>query len=231
MNLDISSHGQEKPAGRIRQKNEHLILQAAEIEFARHGYKGASVGKIAEQAGLPKANIHYYFKNKRSLYLAVLSDIIDLWDTTLSHISPDDDPAMVLGNYIDLKIRQAQQHPLASKIFATEVISGAPNLTQYFKDGYQNWFEQRAEVFRQWHQQGKMDDVSPAHLIFLIWSSTQHYADFSVQVSAALGKTELDNEDFDSAASTLKQIILKGCGINITASGSEQQTKPLSQMK
>ncbi|MFK4752828.1 MULTISPECIES: TetR/AcrR family transcriptional regulator [Oceanospirillaceae] len=214
MPLNITSHSHEKPAGDIRQRNEKVILAAAEQEFAAFGFKGASMREIAKRADLPKANIHYYFKNKLGLYLAVLSDIIDLWDGTFSKMTADDNPAESLLHYIRKKIEFSCQHPLASRIFATEIISGGPNLDGYFSDGYVEWFESRVEVFREWQRRGKMDaTINPAHLIFLLWSSTQHYADFNFQITSALNKPELAQTDFDAAAETLTHIILKGCGV------------------
>ncbi|MDX2422455.1 MAG: TetR family transcriptional regulator C-terminal domain-containing protein [Amphritea sp.] len=132
MPLDINSHTEEKPAGRIRQRNEQRILAAAEQEFATCGFKGASIREIATRAKLPKANIHYYFKNKLGLYFAVLSDIIDLWDSTLSNLKPEDDATESLTHYLRRKIEFSRDHPLASRIFASEIISGGPNLNDYF---------------------------------------------------------------------------------------------------
>ena len=213
MKLQVNSHRRDRTPGRIRKRNETLILQAAEAEFSRCGFKGASIREIARKAGLPKANIHYYFNNKLTLYIALLSDIIDLWDSTLSDISAEDDPAKVLSDYIRRKMQYSKLHPHASRIFASEVISGAPNIQEFFGEDYHRWFDQRASVIKQWAVQGKMDPVSPHHLIFLIWSATQHYADFSVQVNAALNKQQLSDDDFEIATATLISIILKGCGI------------------
>tara|TARA_R110002050_G_scaffold40805_12_gene99372 strand:- start:30 stop:212 length:183 start_codon:yes stop_codon:yes gene_type:complete len=55
--------------------------------------------------------------------------------------------------------------------------------------------------------------IEPAHLIFLLWSSTQHYADFNFQIASALNKPELQPADFDTVATTLTHIIPKGCGV------------------
>jgi TetR/AcrR family transcriptional regulator len=214
MLFKIDPETNARPAGRIRQKNEAIILRAAEVEFATSGFKGASMNDIAQRAGLPKANIHYYFKNKLGLYIAVISDIIALWDSTFNTITADDDPRDVLTDYIANKIRFSAENPLASRIFATELVSGAPNMKEYFREDYQSWFAGRADVFRAWAAQGKIDpEVTPEHLIFLLWSSTQHYADFAVQIKAALGKSSLDSQDYQNATDTLTHIILKGCGI------------------
>ncbi|WMP18857.1 TetR/AcrR family transcriptional regulator [Thiothrix lacustris] len=215
MLIHVESHKQDKSVGRIRQQNESKIIAAAEIEFARHGYKGASIQNIAERSGLPKANIHYYFRSKQGLYAAVLSNILNLWDEVLSELDPEGDPAQELEAYIRAKMALSRDYPLASRIFGIEIMHGGPHLKEYFQDGYVDWFKGRTAVFETWIAQGKMNPVDPAHLVFLLWSSTQHYADFSCQIDAALGKQQamLDATEFDKAADTLLHIILQGCGI------------------
>jgi TetR/AcrR family transcriptional regulator len=204
-------------SGRIRQDNEAQILRSAEQEFADKGFEGASINGIAKRAGIPRSNVHYYFNSKLDLYVAVLTGVIELWNEAFSKISPEDDPAEALGAYIHSKVMYSMSHPQASKIFASEVMHGAPNLSNYFKEEFRPWFKQKADVIQDWVDRGKMDPVDPYHLIFLIWSTTQHYADFDMQVCAALGKTRLSNADFEKASENLTCIVLKGCGIKVPA--------------
>ncbi|QPN44856.1 TetR/AcrR family transcriptional regulator [Priestia aryabhattai] len=216
MTLEVPAHrlsASGKPAGRIRQKNEQAIIQAAEDEFARHGFKGTSMNTIALKAGLPKANLHYYFTNKLGLYIAVLSNIIELWDSTFNALSVDDDPAAALSHYIRTKMEFSRRNPQASRIFAMEVISGGTCLTEYFSADYREWFRGRAAVFEAWIAAGKMDPVDPVHLIFLLWGSTQHYADFATQICQVTGRSRLTKQDMEDASNNLIHIILKGCGI------------------
>ena len=215
MSLEVPAHNTHagKPASRIRQKNEQAILQAAEDEFARHGYKGTSMNTIAASAGLPKANLHYYFTNKLGLYIAVLSNILELWDSTFNALTAEDDPAVALTRYIRTKMEFSRRQPQASRIFAMEIISGGECLTEYFGQDYRAWFSGRAAVFQAWIDAGKMDPVDPVHLIFLLWGSTQHYADFASQICLFTGKSSLKKADFEEAADNLERIILKGCGL------------------
>ncbi|GLH35298.1 MULTISPECIES: TetR/AcrR family transcriptional regulator [Pseudomonas] len=216
MTLEVPAHrlsASGKPAGRIRQKNEQAIIQAAEDEFARHGFKGTSMNTIALKAGLPKANLHYYFTNKLGLYIAVLSNIIELWDSTFNALSVDDDPGAALSHYIRTKMEFSRRNPQASRIFAMEVISGGTCLTEYFSADYREWFRGRAAVFEAWIAAGKMDPVDPVHLIFLLWGSTQHYADFATQICQVTGRSRLTKQDMEDASNNLIHIILKGCGI------------------
>ena len=215
MTFEIPAHD-GKPAGRIRQQNEEIILKAAEDEFARHGFKGTSMNAIALKAGLPKANLHYYFTNKLGLYIAVLSNIIELWDSTFNTLSAEDDPAQALSSYIRAKIEFSRRQPEASRVFAMEIISGGACLTEYFTQDYRTWFQGRAAVFQAWIDAGKMDPVDPVHLIFLLWGSTQHYADFATQICRVSGRTRLTRQDMQDASDNLIRIILKGCGLTPT---------------
>ena len=209
------SRGPYKP-GRIREQSRDLILQAAEAEFACHGFRGATMQRIAESAQVPKANIHYYFSNKLGLYGAVLENTLNLWDTVFNELSSHDDPADVLGRYIDAKINFSRTNPIASRLFAKEMISGAPHLSAYLQQDYRLWFKQRMSVFESWIAQGKMDEVDPAHVIFMIWASTQYYADFEPQILIATEAPRLTEQAFSAAADSIKHIILKGCGITTT---------------
>ena len=205
-----------KPAGRIRQKNEEAILAAAEEEFARHGFKGTSMNTIAQNVGLPKANLHYYFNSKLGLYVEVMRHILELWDTAFDDLTVDDDPAAALADYIRAKMEFSRRYPLASRIFAMEIISGGECLTAHFNQDYRSWFRGRAAVFEAWIAAGRMDPVDPVHLIFLLWGSTQHYADFSDQILRINGKRMTKN-DFALATDNLVRIILKGCGLALPA--------------
>ncbi|PMY35253.1 TetR family transcriptional regulator [Pseudomonas sp. GW456-L14] len=216
MTLEVPAHAgpqTAKPASRIRQKNEEAIIKAAEDEFARHGFKGTSMNTIAQNAGLPKANLHYYFTNKLGLYVAVLSNILELWDSTFNTLTAEDDPAEALTRYIRAKMEFSRRQPQASRIFAMEIISGGECLSEYFSQDYRAWFQRRAAVFQAWIDAGKMDPVDPVHLIFLLWGSTQHYADFATQICRVTGRSKLTKQDMEDAGNNLIRIILKGCGL------------------
>lgn len=213
MLLDLPSHSEQKPSGRIRRKNEERIIAAAKQEFAERGFEGATMDSIARRAGLPRPNIHYYFDNKLELYGEILSGIVDLWDDALNDLDPEKEPATALRDYIQRKLEFSRRYPLDSRIFAKEILSGAPRLTTYFQSGYRTWFERKIRVFRVWADQGKIDPIHPAHAMFLLWSTTQHYADFETQISAALGTTTLRESEYADAAETLLKVILTGMGV------------------
>ena len=199
--------------GTIRQKNKAIILEAAKKEFVTHGFKGASIKRIAERANIARANIHYYFADKTDLYQQLLSNIIAVWNTDYDTLTLDNEPKQVLSAYIRAKVMHAKSDPDASRIFASELIHGAPVLKDYLNNDFKVWIDTKVKVIETWVEQGLIDPINPYHLLFLIWSSTQHYADFNVQVVAALDKNEMNDDDFEAVVASLTQIILKGCGI------------------
>ncbi len=199
--------------GSIRQKNKAIIFNAAKKEFVTYGFKGASIKRIAERANIARANIHYYFKDKTDLYQQLLSSIIKVWNNDYDTLTADNEPKAVLSAYIRAKVMHAKNDPDASRIFASELIHGAPVLNEYLNSDFKVWLQSKVAVIETWIQQGLIDDVNPHHLLFMIWSSTQHYADFNVQVVAALNKDAMNDEDFEAVVASLTQIILKGCGI------------------
>lgn len=219
----MASKGAYK-VGKIRIDNEKAILDAAEKEFATRGFNGASMNRIAQGAKVPRTNVHYYFKNKEELYAKVLTDVIQMWDYSFNQITSDDDPAEALEGYIRAKVAYSKTSPLASKIFASEILHGAPVLSSYLKKDYREWLRGKAQIIDSWVEQGKMDPVDPFYLIFMIWASTQHYADFEVQVKTVLGKSRISAKEFDNIADNLTHIILKGCGIKVNKSLLQQDT-------
>ena len=203
----------EKSTGQIRLKNQQAILAAAAEEVALHGFKGTSMNSIALRVGLPKANLHYYFSSKEGLYVEVMRNILDLWDSAFSNLRAEDDPASALAAYISAKMEFSRRQPQASKIFAMEVISGGECMTEHFSHNYQEWFRGRVAVFQAWIDQGKMDPIDPMHLIFLLWGSSQYYADHSSSICRVSGRSRQTKEDFAKATANLTRIILKGCGL------------------
>lgn len=199
--------------GDIRKKNKALILNAAKKEFVTFGYKGASIKRIAERAKIPRANIHYYFANKMELYQELLNNIVSIWNSKFDSLNKDDDPETALSAYIRSKVMYSRDEPDASRIFASEIIHGAPVLNGYLSADFKTWVQTKVDVIQYWIKQGLIDDINPYHLLFLIWGATQHYADFNVQVLAALDKNEMNMSDFDAIVDSITSIVLKGCGV------------------
>jgi TetR/AcrR family transcriptional regulator len=199
--------------GAIRQANEALILGAGERVFARAGFDGATVAEIADEAGLPKANLHYYFGSKRELYRAVLARTLRDWLAPMDAITPEADPRAALETYIRAKMALAFARPDASRVFANELLHGGAVLGEAMRTELRALVAAKAAVIDGWVAAGRMAPVDATHLFFTIWAATQTYADFDVQVRAVLGKAELTAPDRARATTHVVELILRGCGL------------------
>lgn len=208
-----SAGAEEASKGQIRKANEALILAAAERVFARAGFGGATMAAIAEASGLPKANLHYYFGSKLALYRAVLARTLEDWLVPTVGITPQADPRGAIETYIRAKMTLSVQRPHASKVFANELLHGAPVLKSLLATELRELVQTKAAVIDGWIASGCMAPVDSVHLFFTIWAATQTYADFDVQVSAVLGVPELAPPDHTRATEHVVSLILRGCGL------------------
>lgn len=203
----------EPVKGQIRQANELLILQAAEKIFARAGFGGATMAAIAEASGLPKANLHYYFGSKEVLYRHVLAQILSDWLEPTSCITPDAEPRLAIEQYIRAKMSLAKSRPDGSRVFANELLHGAPVVKTLLQTDLRDLVVSKAAVIQGWVDTGRMADVNATHLFFTIWATTQTYADFDVQVCAVLGHNKLSTNDHAEATEHVVSLLLRGCGL------------------
>ena len=197
----------------IRRENERLILTAAEKVFAEAGFGGATMQLIADMAGLPKANLHYYFATKEDLYRRVVQEIFEIWLDAAASFDAASTPAEGIGAYVEAKMAISRRHPHGSKVWAAEVMQGAPVIQDYLETTLRDWTDNRARVIQRWIDEGKMAPVNPRHLLYMLWATTQHYADFGHQIETLNGGTPLTDRQWREATDSVKTIILRGVGL------------------
>lgn len=180
----------DKKPSRIQMRNRRLILDSALDVFSRDGFGGATLDAIAKGAGLSKPNVLYYFEGKTEIYVTLLSQLLETWLDPLVELDPQGDPVEELLGYVRHKLDMALELPAESKLFAGEILQGAPCIADYLKDDLKPLFDRKCSVIHDWIAEGKLAPVDPAHLIFSIWSTTQHYADFAAQISVLLDDTD-----------------------------------------
>ena len=198
----------------IRRENERLILTAAEKVFAEAGYGGATMQLIADMAGLPKANLHYYFATKEDLYRRVVQEIFEIWLNAAASFDAASTPAEGIGAYIEAKMAISRRHPHGSRVWAAEVMQGAPVIQDYLETTLRAWTEDRARVIQGWIDAGQMAPVNPRHLLYMLWAMTQHYADFGHQIETLNGSAPLTDRQWQEATESVKTIILRGVGLD-----------------
>lgn len=203
-----------KPTGGIqarhREETRERILVAAERIFAEYGYEGASFGRIAQEVNLPKSNVVYYFETKKALYRLVVEDIFNVWRRAADDIQPDSDPEQALGAYIDTKLELARMRPFGSKVWANEIIQRAPIVQDYLENELREWTDDRIAVIQGWIADGRIRPINPRNLLYAIWATTQHYADFTHQIQTLNDDRELSEAQWDETKRAVKDILING---------------------
>ncbi|MBW6417011.1 TetR family transcriptional regulator C-terminal domain-containing protein [Celeribacter sp. PS-C1] len=189
----------KQPRTRIQKKNTETILEAALEVFSQHGFRGSTLDQIAKAAGLSKPNLLYYFPSKVAIHRALIDELMQNWLDPLRKIEADGEPVEELLAYVLRKLEMAREFPRESRLFANEIVQGAPNIMDKIEGELKSLVDEKARVIEGWIASGALAPVNPYHLIFSIWSTTQHYADFDAQVRAIL-QPEGDAHFEDAAA-------------------------------
>lgn len=177
----------QRPQTRIQRRNTEAILEAALEVFSAQGFRGATLDQIAQEAGLSKPNLLYYFPSKEAIHLELLNGLMDIWLAPLRAMDPNGDPRTEIMTYMRRKLEMSREMPRESRLFANEILQGAPRMREGIEGDLKSLVDDKAAVIRSWSEAGKIAAVDPYHLIFSIWALTQHYADFDMQVRAVLG--------------------------------------------
>ena len=186
------------------------IMEAALDIFSRYGLHGTSLDQVASQADVSKTNLLYYFASKDDLYINVLRQLMEVWLRPLQAFTFEQDPVEAIGDYLKVKLELSRDHPAESRLFCLEVIQGAPLLLEELGTSLRDIVESKVAVINAWIAAGKLAPIEPHHLIFSLWATTQHYADFRVQVEAVSGRTLDDPAFFAETLANLKLLVLQG---------------------
>lgn len=190
-----------KPRTRIQTRNSAAILDAALDVFSQHGFRGATLDQIAEVAGLSKPNLLYYFPSKEAVHGALLSRLLTTWLDPLRAMNPEGEPLAEILGYVRRKLQLSRDYPRESRLFANEILQGAPRILPAIEGELKALVDARSMLLTRWMEEGRIARLPPHHLIFSIWALTQHYADFDVQVRAVLGP---DHDPFAEAEGFLE---------------------------
>ena len=211
----------------IREHNERLILASAEKVFSIYGFEGSSTMQIAKQAGLPKANVHYYFETKSNLYECVLKNMLRDWMSAARMFKTEEPPGVTLTNYISAKMDLARQRPYGSRVWAKEIMSGAPVMEKELATTLKRWVDECVATIERWVAEDKILPVDAKALLYLIWAATQHYADFDRQIVVLNDGKALSVRAFEEKKRQVIRLILTGVGLSAdTDAGARAFTRP-----
>lgn len=195
---------------RLIEGKRTAILDAALEIFSRFGLHGTSLDQVASMADVSKTNLLYYFASKEELYTSVLRQLLDVWLKPLRGFSAEQDPIEAIGEYIRVKLELSRDHPAESRLFCLEIIQGAPLMLAELEQPLRDIVEAKVTVIQGWIDAGKLAPIEPHHLIFSLWATTQHYADFASQINAVTGKTLDDPAFFEQTLQNVRALILNG---------------------
>ncbi|MEN8831687.1 TetR family transcriptional regulator C-terminal domain-containing protein [Pacificibacter sp.] len=185
------------PRTRIQKKNHETILEAALNVFSQYGFRGATLDQIALESGLSKPNLLYYFPSKVAIHRALLDRLMANWLAPLRKLDEQGDPIEEIVDYALRKLDMAREFPRESRLFANEIVQGAPNISDKIEGELKTLVDEKTQVIKGWSDAGRVAEIEPYHLIFSIWATTQHYADFDAQIR---GIIQTDGEaHFDDA--------------------------------
>jgi TetR/AcrR family transcriptional regulator len=183
----MSRAATRKNPTRIQREKTEAILAAALDVFATQGFRGATLDQIAEAGGLSKPNLLYWFASKEEVHRMLLERLLDTWLDPLRRIDPAGDPREEILGYVRRKLEMARDYPRESRLFAGEILQGAPHIADVLGGPLKRLVDEKAAVIGAWAAAGRIAPVDPHHLIVSIWAVTQHYADFDAQLDAVLG--------------------------------------------
>ena len=199
-----------RPSSAIRTGHEDGLVAAAEAVFAERGFAGATTAEIAARAGLPKSNLHYYFQTKAELYRRVLEGVLRAWLAAADTFESSVDPGEALGRYIAAKMDLARARPQGSRIFASEILRGAPEIQDFLETTLRDWVAARSAIVERWIAEGFLRPIEPRTLFYMIWASTQHYADFAHQIATLNGGEPLSDKAFEEAKQQVVTTLVAG---------------------
>ncbi|MEH6835504.1 MULTISPECIES: TetR family transcriptional regulator C-terminal domain-containing protein [Falsihalocynthiibacter] len=182
----------KQPKTRIQQKNISLILEAALDVFSQYGFRGSTLDHIAKTAGMSKPNLLYYFASKEAIHTTLLEGLMETWLDPLYKLNAEGNPRDEILAYVHRKLQMSRDFPRESRLFANEILQGAPRIGPAIEGELKSLVDEKSLVIDGWIAAGKIAPVDPRHLLFSIWSLTQHYADFDVQVRMVLGEERPD---------------------------------------
>jgi len=134
--------------------------------------------------------------------------VLDEWLGSMDALAHSSlSPEQALRAYIRAKLEFSKNRPTGSRLFALEVISGAKHYGQQIKSRVVPLLREDIDTLNGW-MGDKQTSINAEHFMFIVWASTQCYADFAVQMRLVLGEDCMTEAFFNAAEDTLYQMAL-----------------------
>jgi TetR/AcrR family transcriptional regulator len=152
------------------EESRAAILQAAAEEFAKHGIAGARTDTIARAAQVNKALLYYYFKDKETLYRAVLDSVFSgmkaaVFDVLDTELPPREKIMAYAGGYFDF----IASDQIYSRLMQREMMRAreghGEHIDRLVKIYFQPVYGRVGELLRKGIAEGEFRKVDPAHFV------------------------------------------------------------------
>ncbi len=151
---------------------EQIIKEAARKIFVRKGYAGARMQEIAEEAGINKALLHYYYRTKDKLFESIFSEIFDQMVVQLKQTITTDKPLVEkLDDFVDRYISTIEQNPHVPLFIVNEIAQNPDRFVEKIKS--REMFPEIADFFQQMMmemEKGNIREMHPLHFFMNVLS-------------------------------------------------------------
>jgi TetR/AcrR family transcriptional regulator len=206
-------------------RRQEAIMAEAERQFARAGFEGVSLDSIAAALDLSRQNLLYHWPSKEALYLAVLDGVMNEWLARMSEVAAADDPEQAIRDYVRAKLLFSRERPTGNAVFTREIMTGVPRYAEVLKTRVQPLLQADVERFERWASEGRIERLDFTHLIFVLWGSTQAYADLGPQFALFMDKPVLDDADFARAEALIVRIVWGALKVSAPVSEAQQRVE------
>ena len=136
--------------------------------------------------------------------------MLNTWLEAASSFDESTNPSEAIAAYIGAKMDMARLDPIGSRIWANEILRGAPVIGDFLETTLLDWLKSRETIVRRWIKTGKLVAIEPRYFFYMIWATTQHYADFEGQMVALNGGKPLSDAQFETAKVQVIATLLRG---------------------
>lgn len=206
----------ESPArrrGRTSRISRERILDASLVEFAKHGYEGATTASVARRIGVTQPLIHYHFGSKEALWRAAVELAFSRVTALLDGVDEQDvdmDPRDRLRTVTRRFVKFSAEHPEVSRLIIAESAVAGPRLEWMTQKHLRPLVRRVEEVFRRGRDAGVVKDLSLESLIFVFLGALPHFFDGAPLIGLLWGIDPTSPQHVDAYADTLVEVLAGG---------------------
>ncbi|HEY2772483.1 MAG TPA: TetR/AcrR family transcriptional regulator [Candidatus Binatia bacterium] len=206
----------ETPArrrGRTSKISRERILDASLVEFAKHGYEGATTASVARRIGVTQPLIHYHFGSKEALWRAAvelgfsqMAQLLDGVATDGAELDPRERLRRVAGRFVHFSAK----HPEVSRLIIAESAVPGPRLEWMTDKHLRPLIRRVEETFRAARDAGIVKNLSLESLIFVFLGALPHFFDGAPLIGLLWGIDPASSEHVTEYADTLVEVLTAG---------------------